>query len=252
MKAILFKGLGLVVLLCAVNILVQAQIDLTKFEIGINANAFIYQGDLTPSNIGSYRTAKPGLGIYFSRIISPSFSLRTNLVFGKLKGDDAKYSFPAWRQQRNFNFKTPVSEISELLVWDIFGTNGNNEILNFSTYLFGGIGLNFLNIKRDWSHFNTQYFVTETDLPARITVDANHSLPRTIPVIPLGIGIRYPVTQRLSVSAETSYRLTFTDYLDGFSQAANPSRNDHYFSHSIGLIYHLGKKNTLNCPVIPN
>jgi hypothetical protein len=41
-----------------------------------------------------------------------------------------------------------------------------------------------------------------------------------------------------------------TDYLDGFSQAANPTENDHYGIYSIGAVYRIGKKNTLACPVV--
>ena len=48
--------------------------------------------------------------------------------------------------------------------------------------------------------------------------------------------------------AEASYRFTFTDYLDGFSEVANPKKKDYYSSYSVGLIYTLGVKNTLNCP----
>jgi hypothetical protein len=39
-----------------------------------------------------------------------------------------------------------------------------------------------------------------------------------------------------------------TDYLDGFTKAANPSKKDHYYTHTIGLIYSFGEKNTLACP----
>jgi hypothetical protein len=66
----------------------------------------------------------------------------------------------------------------------------------------------------------------------------------------VGIGLRYGISSRLAVSVESSYRLMFTDYLDGFSQAANPEKNDHYHSTTIGLIYRIGKKNMLGCPVL--
>jgi len=139
----------------------KGQVNFSKFEIGINAGVFIYQGDLTPSRTGSYRTGKPGLGIYVNKLISPAFSLRTNLAFGKLKGDDAKYSTPEYRQQRNFNFKSPVFEISELLVADLFKNNMARQYSGLSPYLFAGIGFSFLNIKRDWSRFNGEYLIKE-------------------------------------------------------------------------------------------
>jgi len=248
MKALLIKTAVIIMLVCHESVLLNAQIDLTKFEIGVNVNAFIYQGDLEPGRIGSYKTLKPGPGFFISRTLGPVFSLRTNFVFGKLKGDDAKFSNPEYRQQRNFNFRSPVFEVSELIVMNIF----QNNSLGISPYIFGGAGICFLNIKRDWSRFNAEYFSSESATLAGLATDAQHSLRRAIPVIQSGVGIRYPISQRLSVNAETSYRFIFTDYLDGFSQAANSDKNDHYLTHSLGVIYRFGKKNSLKCPVILN
>ena len=72
-----------------------------------------------------------------------------------------------------------------------------------------------------------------------------------MPVFPVGFGLRYGVSNRLAVNAETSYRFTRTDYLDGFSKAVNPLKGDTYSSISIGAIYRIGKKNMLDCPKVP-
>jgi Domain of unknown function (DUF6089) len=249
MNTILLKSATLAMLFSAESAKLKAQLDLAKFEIGINAGTFIYEGDLAAARTGSYRTMKSALGIYVNRMISPLFSLRTNLSFGKLKGDDAKYSVPAYRQQRNFNFRSPVLEVSELLVADLLKNNRGMRSLGLSPYLFAGAGFSFLNIKRDWSRFNAEYFSTESNTLAGLAADAQHSLPRLIPVLPAGVGIRYAVSQKISINAETSYKFTFTDYLDGFSKAANPSQKDSYHSHSVGIVYQFVKTSSLKCPV---
>ena len=69
-------------------------------------------------------------------------------------------------------------------------------------------------------------------------------------MIPVGAGIRYNLSPRIALTAEGSYRLVFTDYLDGFSVAANPKQNDHYHTMNVGVVYRLGKKNKLDCPVV--
>jgi hypothetical protein len=226
----------------------NSQIDFSKFEIGVNAGVFVYQGDLTPSRVGSYRTLKPGLSIYINKLITPTFSIRTNLSFGKLKGDDSKYPVPEYRQQRNFLFKSPVFEISELIVADLLKNNLTRQYSRISPYVFAGIGFSFLNLKRDWSRFNAEYFSAETSTLAGLEADQQHSVPILIPVIPLGAGIRYPLSKKISITAETSYRFMFTDYLDGFSKSANASRKDSYHSHDVGLIYQFGKSSSLKCP----
>jgi hypothetical protein len=225
------------------------QVNAQKFEIGAGISSFIYQGDLTPERLGSSKTMRFGINLYGSRIISPAFSLRTNLAIGGLRGDDAKYKNPEYRQQRSFNFRTPVIEVSQLLVWNPLA--GNYKDNGFYPYLFGGIGISLLKIKRDWSNYNAEYFnAAGEDVTARLALDTAHALPRVIPVIPLGAGIRYNLSQRLALNLEGSYRMSFTDYVDGFSQAANPARNDHYHTITISAVYRIGKRNTFDCPVV--
>jgi hypothetical protein len=223
--------------------------NVPKFEIGVAVGAFLYMGDLTPSAAGSARTLRPGLNLYGSKILSPSFSLRTNLAFTGLKGNDALYDEPEYRQHRNFKFKTPVFEVSELVVWNLMGKNYEDRGL--SPYLFGGIGVSFLHVKRDASNFDAAYFGEASELPVQIAEDFAHKTPRVMPVFPVGFGLGYGLSNRLAVNAETSYRFTRTDYLDGFSKAVNPAKGDTYSSISIGAIYRIGKKNTLDCPKVP-
>jgi len=249
MKAFI-KSTPLLILFAADSGRVKAQLDLSMYEIGIAGSGFIYQGDLTPSRLGSYRTLKPGVQVFISKIINPIFSLRTNVSVGKLKGDDSKYQVPEYRQQRNFNFKTPVFEISEVLVADLLKNNFARQSSRVHPYLYAGVGFSFLNIKRDWSRFNAEYFSAERTTIQGLADDVQHSLPKTIPEVPLGIGIRYSLSKKISLNAESSYRFTFTDYLDGFSQSADPSRKDSYQTHSVGIIYQFQKNNSSwKCPV---
>jgi len=230
-------------------ILYAQRFTISKYELGAGAGVFVYQGDLTPSRLGSYRTLKPTINFDVSRILSPIFSLRTNLAFGALRGDDGKYPSPAYRQQRNFNFRTPVFEFSELVVADILKDNSAQHPPRVSPYLWTGAGLTFLRIRRDYSRFNAEYFFRESSTLQGLASDAQQSLPRVIPVIPMGVGIKYALSQKIMISAETSYRLTFTDYLDGFSKAANAKRKDSYQGHTIGIIYRFVSDNSLKCPV---
>lgn len=221
----------------------------SKYEIGAAAGVFIYQGDLTPSRLGSYKTLKPVVSLDVNRMISPLLSLRTNLAFGSLKGDDSKYAIPVYRQQRNFNFRTPVFELSELLVADLLKDNLSRRNFKLSPYVFSGLGLTVLKIKRDYSQFNAEYFASETSTIRGLAADAQHSLPKLVPVIPIGVEIKYPLSQKIMISVETSYRFTFTDYLDGFSKAADDRKKDSYQSHTIGIIYRFVTNNTMKCPV---
>lgn len=227
----------------------KAQLDRSKYELGLNLGFLVYQGDLTPRMLGSLETQKLSLGLHASKLLSASFSARANLQLGRLKGDDAKYNSPEYRQQRNFNFTSPVTELTAQLVWNVRAKNYDEKEL--SPYLFAGAGFSIVKIKRDWSNLNTEYFPAESSgLLAGLAEDQIHKLPRILPVIPVGAGLKYFFTPRLALSAEAAYRFAATDYLDGFSRAANPNRNDHYLNYSIGIIYRKGIKNRLGCPAL--
>ncbi|HJS53728.1 MAG TPA: DUF6089 family protein [Chitinophagaceae bacterium] len=224
-----------------------------KYEIGVHGGVFVYQGDLTPNDIGAFNTMKPGFGISGARNLDGRYAVRLQLLQGWLKGDDATYENPAWRRQRNFNFKTPVTELSLLLARNIIRLKPNDAgIINFVPYVFGGISYSFLNIKRDWSELDYNHFAGETAIIDGLNDDINHSLSKGIFSIPLGVGVRYGISQKISFTLEGTYRIINTDYLDGFSHAANPDMNDHYHTLMAGLIYSFGKRNKFDCPVIKN
>lgn len=249
MKQLLSRKAFIASVILCINAIANAQPANPKYEFGVNLGFLVYQGDLTPEKFGSFKTQKLALDLHASRIISPSFSVRANLSFGKLKGNDALYNNPDYRQQRNFNFTSPVTELSAQFVWNVAGRNYADK--GFSPYLFAGAGLSFLKIKQDWSNINTTYFEPETsEIWAGLAADSAHKLPGILPVIPIGAGMKYFISPHWAVNAETSYRLTSTDYLDGFSKAANPGKKDNYLDYSVGIIYRTGKKDRLGCPVM--
>lgn len=238
-------------LLCTCTIMkINAQTN--SWQIGINGGMFIYQGDLEPSPFGSYKTPSFTFGLNVSKILNPFFAVRANVAIGKLRGDDAAYNDPAWRKQRNLSFNTPVLEMSGLLVWDLFGNNSNELGMRFSPYLFAGAGLNKIKISRDYSKLNRNVFTYNSKEQIGFATDSSRSTPGVIPVLPVGAGIAYNINSKWTLTFETSFRYTFTDYLDGFSYIANPGRKDFYHSHVIGINYRLGggegNKTELGCP----
>lgn len=227
---------------CATGI--NAQIDPFKFEVGINAGTYIYQGDLAPSYAGSYKTPGLAVGIQVSRKLTSSLAARVEFSTGKLKGDDAKYSEPEWRSERNFAFNTRINEFAASLVWAPVQFRGR-----LKPYVFAGVGIAFINITRDYSNYNPEYFIG-TSVTAGLEEDLATPLPGNIPVIPVGLGLRYEINDRITLVTEASFRYISTDYLDGYSKSATPDRQDKYFKYSIGLTYSFWNKSQYGCPVL--
>lgn len=236
------------VFLFALAVRLPAQTNLPKYQFGLSAGFLVYQGDLTPQRLGSFRTQQFALGLQAARLLSSTLSVRAQLLRGRLRGDESIYDSPEYRQQRGFRFSSPLTEFTGQLVWNPASRNYADKGL--SPYLFAGTGFAFLRVQRDWSRINAGYFEGADDLWNGLAVDTARSTPRIIPVIPVGAGVSYFFSRRLGINAEASYRLGYTDYLDGFSRAANPSRKDHYLHYAVGILYRTGKKNTLDCPKI--
>ncbi|MBM3416242.1 MAG: porin family protein [Bacteroidetes bacterium] len=225
-----------------------SQSNSSKFEAGAGFAAFVYQGDLTPDRFGSFVTTRPGVYLTAAKILGPAFMIRVNISFGSLRGDETKYDNPEYRKFRALKFRTPVAELSPQLVWHPLIKN--NSTIGISPYLFGGAALAWFNVNRDYSGFDADYFGDATDIPERIQQDEEQRLPAFRIVMLAGAGMRYNLSERLAVHAELTYRFPFTDYLDGFSKAANPGQKDHYHSVSAGAVYRTGKKSSVACPVI--
>ena len=119
MNNVLKEAICVLLLMYGYSPALQSQTNNPKFQFGVGAGTFIYQGDLTPSSLGSYKTLKPVVNLLATKFFNPFLSLRANLALGGLKGDDAKYSYPEYRKERNFNFRTPVTEISGIAEWNI-------------------------------------------------------------------------------------------------------------------------------------
>ncbi len=223
----------------------------SNYEVGINAGTLIYQGDLSNSALGSVKNLKPAIGVYVTKELDTYFSLRANLLYGKISEDESQYSSPSWKQLRNFKFSTSVTELSTVLVWNFLGDNGVKDYHMFSPYIFGGLGLSLLHVKRDWSGINSTVFDNKSSAIIGLGIDTLHATPTILPVIPVGIGLRYALSNKISIRAEATYRLTFSDYIDGFSQSTNPTTKDKYYGLSIGLGIKLFSNN-YKCPTIKN
>lgn len=223
-----------------------AQTGNLPMSVGIQAGTMVYQGDLVPGIAGSSKMLKPSLGIFVSKPLNNNFSIRAGLAKGELSANEALFDSPAFRKSRAFQFSTPVTELSAVMVFD-FTDQSLDNTGRFSPYLFGGLGLSFLNIHRDWSWLDSAAFDSKSPVITGLAIDTLHKLPKLLPVIPIGVGVRYTIDQQWSVHAEMSYRYCFSDYLDGFSKSADPRANDSYYSLSVGLSYHFLNQG-IKCP----
>ncbi|RYD73419.1 MAG: hypothetical protein EOP53_20145, partial [Sphingobacteriales bacterium] len=226
-----------------------------NYELGLNVGAYVYQGDLSPQRLGSFKTIRPGFGISFGKPISNTFSVRGIFNLASLKGDEAKYSEPEYRRHRAFAFKTSVKELGLQLQYNI---SGNREYWpTVEPYVFAGISAAFINTKKDFRNFDAAYFgdARAGEIQALLEEDNAERNRRTVLNVPVGAGLRFNVSTNWAITTEANFRFGGSDYIDGYSRSVNPAKKDHFFSQTVGVAYRIGNgksggRGKLGCPTV--
>lgn len=215
-------------------------------SIGLETGTLVYQGDLVPSIAGSFRNSKLLFGINVSKQVFPHFGIKASLLKGQISADESVFTSPSWRQIRAFQFQTPITEISTVVVFD-FADQSLDQTKRLTPYLFAGLGVSLLKVNRDWSRMNTAAFDPKSSTLLGLGIDTLKKTPAILPVIPIGAGIRYALNERWSVHSELGFRLSMSDYIDGFSKSGNPAAKDFYYALKLGVSYQLGNRG-IKCP----
>lgn len=205
-------------------------------EFGGGVGSTYYTGDLTSvPQIGQSHLA--GTGIYrlnLSEIVSFKFAFTA----GKISANDDR-PLDALAENRQFSFSQNVMEFSSVFEYHFLDYRSHKKFNRVAPYAFLGFGILHINHR----------------IPAYESYKANQ------PVIPMGGGIKYLLSKRLTLTGEAGARKTFTDYLDGISDGdlafksnyrfGNPNDKDWFFFTGISLTYVLYK---IPCPFpyVPN
>ncbi len=203
-------------------------------EIGIFAGVSYYTGDVNPDKL--FKSVSPAVSILYKFEINKRYQTRVSLSYANLTGSDSK-SNHIYQQNRNHNFSTTITEFNFLVEFNFLPYKSESRFDFISPYIMAGIGA-FIS-------------PTATDLPVN-------------PVIPLGIGLKYAFTKKLSVSAELLYRKTFTDALDNLqldeyngsatfeSKQRNYNANKDWYSFAGLILTYKFSFNNSSCPAYAN
>jgi outer membrane protein OmpA-like peptidoglycan-associated protein len=229
-------------------------------EIGVAFGAMSYEGDLDRPTLANTKEINFAGGLFVRKHLGDHFAVRGNLLFGKISGKDANFTDPAWRQQRNYKFTSPVTELSGQLEWNILGnhraytTTALEDVENgrrytrYTTsfkktllpYLFAGGGAITTN---PTTNFNAAWDDTNTSAANMKTDIADGQGAKTRFGVHAGAGINAHLAPNWVLGAELGFRTAFTDYFDGISATANAKKNDWYLFGGLNLAYRLSNNN---------
>ena len=223
----------------------------TRVEAGINIGPSFFLGDLG-GNRGKGTHFVRDVNLSLTKIMKGAFitvypnewlGFRAAFQLGKLEGDDALIkadgSHELFRKQRNLNFRSNITEtyiVAE--VYPLMLLHSGNEDYNPRFRPYGVIGVGAFKFNPQGSLTDDNGKETWYDLkPLRTEGQGFDEYPErkeyslTQMNIPMGMGFKYLVSERVNISLEFLLRKSFTDYIDDVSTTyIDPNLYDKYLS----------------------
>lgn len=229
----------------------------TKVEVGINIGPSFFLGDLG-GNRGKGTTFVKDVNLSLTNVMKGIFlavypnewlGVRVAAEIGKLEGQDrlihTKGVNELYRKQRNLDFKSNISEAyvaAEVFPFMLLNKNYDDYKPRLRPYGVIGIGLFHFNPQGSLTDVNgnkTWYDLkplhTEGEGFAEYPQRKNYSLTQVN--VPMGLGLKYFVSDRVNFSLEVLHRKTFTDYVDDVStEYVDPDLFNKYLSQQDAVI----------------
>ena len=185
-----------------------------KHEAGFLIGGSNYFGDIN-TNYG-FRYSRPAGTIFYRYNLSKYVSFRASGSYGRVGGSDEFVDKP-YQQVRNLSFNSNIFESTIQSEFNFFKYEVENVHHFYSPYLATGITLFHFKpmATLDGQDFELQNLGTEGQ--AAPDISGKDKYPLWNIAIPVSMGLKWWVANRLSFNAEVGYRLTFTDYIDDVS-----------------------------------
>jgi len=233
MKQNLFKTLPVAFAALLIGGSVQAQDQagansnqLTTWSIGVNAGVLTPLSPLGGKNDFSNSKSSLGYGLYIKKQITPYFSLRLDGVGGKLKGDNSEKwksgavnSSPVNAFETDLSYSGSLNAVVNLFNIDMFNANSAVQL-----YASAGAGLAGYKVK------------TSATAGGQLVDYAGHKTISEL-IIPVGLGAKFKVAERINLDLGWTVNFVDGDNLDGFYRGNNDKYNYGY----AGLEFALGK-----------
>lgn len=223
----MFKPMQLAKALCLALFLSPMLLSAQQSQLGIHLGLSNYLGDIVPQSI-SFGNAQLSYGAFYRYDMSEKISIRANVMLGQLKANDSDYEE---RGTRGFSFETNYTEIGGMVEYNLNGKPRYDEMgvfqKNNTFYLLAGISALLLN---------PEAAGLPADAPERAEDYSTFAF-----AVPVGLGVKLPLSEDITLGVEVGARIAFSDYLDGISESAGPDRTDNMGHFEVNVAYHFNK-----------
>lgn len=182
-------------------------------EFGITAGAAHYFGDLNTR--AAINRPKPALGAFFRKQFGNYVGLRVSAHYAQLGYSDI-YSKNDYQKERNLSFNTNIWELAVQGDFNFFKFIPSDPDYLFTPYVTLGVGVftydpyAYLDGKKEF----LRPLGTEGQL---IGYKGRKPYGTMAFCIPLGVGVKYNISEKVNLSFEITQRFTTTDYIDDVS-----------------------------------
>ncbi len=191
-------------------------------EIGVSLGAAHYFGDLN-TNVSLNRPKIAG-GIFFRKQFGNYTALRVAAHFAKLGYSDTYNKDNEYQQRRNLSFNTNIFELSLQGDFNFYKFIAGDPYSRFTPYITLGVGVFGFD---PYAYYQGQKVFLR---PLGTEGQGYAAYPNRKPYstmsffVPLGVGVKYGLTERFNIGFEVTHRFTGTDYLDDVSTTfVNPA-----------------------------
>jgi len=236
-----------------------AQQNFYKYRLGITGGTMLYYGDLTDDYPRVKHYTEWAKGLTLDKSLSRASSMRLAFSKGKIRYNDRTRNWSGDFVDNNPNFDRGLNFETDL--WDaafsfVFHAD-NNTMLDdrafFSPYFTVGIGVTHFDVFGDLLDANGATYNFE-DNPLLMQDDDFETDLRKLDIersgyddislhIPIGLGFKFRLSDRLNLNLETNIKYMFTDYLDDVdARGKDNGWNDIYAYTHASLNYNFGYK----------
>ncbi|MBI1780498.1 MAG: outer membrane beta-barrel protein [Sphingobacteriales bacterium] len=184
-------------------------------EFGIALGAAHYFGDINTR--GKINRPKIAFGAFYRKQFGDYVAGRLSATFAQVGYSDV-YSKNEFQRLRNLSFNSNIFEVALQGDFNFFKFNPIDPDYRFTPYVTLGVGVfgfnpyTYLGGKK----YYLQPLGTEGQGTTAYPDRKKYSL--TALSFPLGVGIKYSITDQMNIGFEITHRFTTTDYLDDVSK----------------------------------
>lgn len=197
-----------------------------RISAGIFTGVSNYQGDIVKYHLIT-RESNFSYGGFLRYNITKRVSVKGNVYHGILSGSDANFKE---REGRGFSFRTSILEGGVNMEYDLFSNGRYNKKYKYTPlrtpYVFTGIGAVM---------FTPTVTGLPQDAPELKVLDRRENVFKFM--IPIGMGYKFDLDEKITLGLELASHIPFTDYLDGVSESAKQKNNDWYVFGGVTFAY---------------